>query len=401
MECARKIGEQLYWVGASDRRLALFENVYPIPKGVAYNSYLLVDEKTVLLDTVDQAVNRQFLDNIKAVLNGRTLDYLVVNHMEPDHCAVIEELIIRYPDLKLICNAKTVAMIKQFYDFDVDERAVIVKEKDTFSCGKHKLTFVMAPMVHWPEVMVTYEMTEGILFSADAFGSFGAISGNLFADEVDIEREWAEEYRRYYTNIVGKYGMQVQALLKKASGLDIKMICPLHGFIWRENIGWLLEKYQAWSSYTPEETAVALFYGSVYGNTENAVDILAAKLAERGIKNIKVYDVSVTDPSYLVAEAFRCSHIVIASSTYNNGIFTNMENLLHEIAAHNLQNRKIAIMQNGSWAPVSGKLIEEILAPLKNMEYIGEKVTLKSSMKTGQNEEIDKLADAICASMMP
>ena len=401
MECARKIGEQLYWVGASDRRLALFENVYPIPKGVAYNSYLLVDEKTVLLDTVDQAVNRQFLDNIKAVLNGRTLDYLVVNHMEPDHCAVIEELIIRYPDLKLICNAKTVAMIKQFYDFDIDERAVIVKEKDTFSCGKHTLTFVMAPMVHWPEVMVTYEMTEGILFSADAFGSFGAISGNLFADEVDIEREWAEEYRRYYTNIVGKYGMQVQALLKKASGLDIKMICPLHGFIWRENIGWLLEKYQAWSSYTPEETAVALFYGSVYGNTENAVDILAAKLAERGIKNIKVYDVSVTDPSYLVAEAFRCSHIVIASSTYNNGIFTNMENLLHEIAAHNLQNRKIAIMQNGSWAPVSGKLIEEILAPLKNMEYIGEKVTLKSSMKTGQNEEIDKLADAICASMMP
>lgn len=401
MECARKIGEQLYWVGASDRRLALFENVYPIPKGVAYNSYLLVDEKTVLLDTVDQAVNRQFLDNIKAVLNGRTLDYLVVNHMEPDHCAVIEELIIRYPDLKLICNAKTVAMIKQFYDFDVDKRAVIVKEKDTFSCGKHTLTFVMAPMVHWPEVMVTYEMTEGILFSADAFGSFGAISGNLFADEVDIEREWAEEYRRYYTNIVGKYGMQVQALLKKASGLDIKMICPLHGFIWRENIGWLLEKYQAWSSYTPEETAVALFYGSVYGNTENAVDILAAKLAERGIKNIKVYDVSVTDPSYLVAEAFRCSHIVIASSTYNNGIFTNMENLLHEIAAHNLQNRKIAIMQNGSWAPVSGKLIEEILAPLKNIEYIGEKVTLKSSMKTGQNEEIDKLADAICASMMP
>ena len=277
----------------------------------------------------------------------------------------------------------------------------MILEKDTFSCGKHTLTFVMAPMVHWPEVMVTYEMTEGILFSADAFGSFGAISGNLFADEVDIEREWAEEYRRYYTNIVGKYGMQVQALLKKASGLDIKMICPLHGFIWRENIGWLLEKYQAWSSYTPEETAVALFYGSVYGNTENAVDILAAKLAERGIKNIKVYDVSVTDPSYLVAEAFRCSHIVIASSTYNNGIFTNMENLLHEIAAHNLQNRKIAIMQNGSWAPVSGKLIEEILAPLKNIEYIGEKVTLKSSMKTGQNEEIDKLADAICASMMP
>lgn len=401
MECARKIGEQLYWVGASDRRLALFENVYPIPKGVAYNSYLLVDEKTVLLDTVDQAVNRQFLDNIKAVLNGRTLDYLVVNHMEPDHCAVIEELIIRYPDLKLICNAKTVGMIKQFYDFDVDERAVIVKEKDTFSCGRHTLTFVMAPMVHWPEVMVTYEVTEGILFSADAFGSFGAISGNLFADEVDIEREWAEEYRRYYTNIVGKYGMQVQALLKKAAGLEIKMICPLHGFIWRENISWLLEKYQAWSSYTPEETAVTFFYGSVYGNTENAVDILAAKLAERGIKNIKAYDVSVTDPSYLVSEAFRCSHIVIASSTYNNGIFTNMENLLHEIAAHNLQNRKIAIMQNGSWAPVSGKLIEEILAPLKNIEYIGEKVTLKSSMKAGQNEEIDKLADAIYASMMP
>lgn len=401
MEYVKQISDDLYWVGASDRRLALFENVYPIPRGVSYNSYLLMDEKTVLLDTVDKTVSRQFLENIRAVLNGRALDYLVVNHMEPDHCAVMDELVLNYPQLKIICNAKTMAMIKQFYDFDIDSRAVLVKEMDTFNSGRHTLSFIMAPMVHWPEVMVTWDCTDGILFSADAFGTFGAISGNLYADEVDVEKDWADDYRRYYTNIVGKYGVQVQALLKKAAALDIRTICPLHGLIWRENISWLMDKYQAWSTYTPEEKSVTMFYGSIYGNTENAVDILAGKLADRGIRNITVYDTSKTDPSYLVSEAFRCSHIVFASSTYNGGIFSTMENLLHEIAAHNLQNRTFAVIQNGSWGPASGRLMKDILSGLKNNTILDEELTLKSALKPEQEITMDQLADAIAASVLP
>lgn len=401
MKCVKKISEQLYWVGASDRRLALFENVYPIPRGVSYNSYLWVDEKTVLLDTVDRSASHQFFENLQFVLDGRSLDYLIVTHMEPDHCAVMDELILRYPDLKIICNTKILTLIKQFFSFDIDSRAIVVKENDTFSCGKHTFTFIAAPMVHWPEVMVAYESTEGILFSADAFGTFGAINGNLYADEVNIEKDWLEDYRRYYTNIVGKYGVQVQSLLKKASGLDIKMICPLHGLIWRENIGWLVEKYQRWSSYTPEEDAVTLFYGSIYGNTENVVDILAGKLADRGVKNITVYDASVTHPSYLISEAFRCSHVVFASATYNNGIFVSMENLLHDLAAHNLQNRTMAIIQNGSWSPASGRLMKELLSGLKNNKILDNEVTLKSSLKPEQEQELDALADEIAASIVP
>ena len=401
MQFVKKISEELQWVGANDRRLALFENVYPIPRGVSYNSYLWTDEKTVLFDTVDKAVSHQFFENIQAVLGDRPLDYLVVTHMEPDHCAVMDELVLRYPNVKIICNTKIQGLIKQFFDFDIDSRAVIVKEKDTFSSGKHTFTFVSAPMVHWPEVMVAYESTEGILFSADAFGTFGAINGNIFADEVNIDRDWMDDYRRYYTNIVGKYGVQVQALLKKAAGLDIKMICPLHGLIWRENIGELIEKYQLWSSYTPEDAAVTLFYGSIYGNTENAVDILAGKLADRGVKNITVYDASVTHASYLISEAFRCSHIVFASATYNNGIFVSMENLLHDLAAHNLQNRTMAIIQNGSWSPASGRLMKEILSSLKNNTILEEELTLKSSLKPEQEQSLDALADAIAASVVP
>ena len=401
MEFVKKISEQLYWVGASDRRLALFENVYPIPRGVSYNSYLWMDEKTVLLDTVDKSVSHQFFENIASVLGSRSLDYLIVTHMEPDHCAVMDELVLRYPDIKIICNTKIQTLIKQFFSFDIDSRAITVKENDTFSSGKHTFTFVAAPMVHWPEVMVAYESTEGILFSADAFGTFGAINGNIYADEVNVERDWLDDYRRYYTNIVGKYGVQVQAVLKKAAGLDIRMICPLHGLIWRENIGWLLEKYQRWSSYTPEENAVTLFYGSIYGNTENAVDILAGKLADRGVKNITVYDASVTHPSYLISEAFRCSHVVFASATYNNGIFVSMENLLHDLVAHNLQNRTMAIIQNGSWSPASGKLMKELLSGLKNNTILENEVTLKSSLKPEQEQSLDALADEIAASIVP
>ena len=348
MYCIKKIKDDLFWVGGTDRRLTLFENAFPIPRGVSYNAYVLKDEKTVLFDTVDNAIGDQLFENLEAVLEGRTLDYVIVNHMEPDHASTLSEVVRRYPEVKIVCNAKTVAIIKQFFEFDIDSRAVIVKENDTFCTGKHTYTFVMAPMVHWPEVMVTYDMTDKILFSADAFGTFGAMNGNIFADEVNFERDWLDDARRYYTNIVGKFGTSVQTLLKKAAGLDIQMICPLHGPVWRENISWYVDKYLTWSSYAPEERAVMIAYGSIYGNTENAANILACRLADRGVRNIAVYDVSSTHPSVLVSEAFRCSHLVFASVTYNGGIFTNMERVLGDLKAHALQNRTVALMENGS-----------------------------------------------------
>jgi len=400
MNCSRKLTDSLYWVGVSDRRIALFENVYPVPKGVSYNSYVLVDEKCALFDTVDAAFTHQFLDNIKGVLKGRSLDYLIVNHMEPDHCASIIDIVSCYPDVKLVCTAKAAAMMKQFFDFDVDSHVLPVKEGDTLSLGSHELTFVMAPMVHWPEVMVSYEKTEKILFSADAFGSFGAIDGNIFADETDYKGEWLREARRYYTNIVGKFGMQVQALLKKAAGLDIKLICPLHSLVWREDIPWLLDKYSKWSSYEPEEKSVLLAYASVYGHTAETVDLLASKLAEKGVKNISVYDVSKTHPSYIIADAFRCSSLVFASITYNNGIFCNMETLLHQIAAHNLQNRTIAFMENGTWAPVSCKHMKEAVSALKNMNVLEDGLTIKSALKGDQEEAVSAMAEAIYQTLL-
>ena len=399
MYCTREIHPDLYWVGGNDRRLALFENMYPISRGVSYNSYVLLDEQTVLLDTVDRAINDLFFENIEHVLQGRKLDYVIVNHMEPDHCASLAELVLRYPDLKIVCNTKTLGIIRQFYRFDAEAHAHLVKEGDTLCTGKHTLTFVMAPMVHWPEVMVTYDTTDHILFSADAFGTFGALNGNLFADEVNFESEWLDDARRYYTNIVGKYGPQVQALLKKAAGLDIQMICPLHGPIWRENIAWFLDKYQHWSTYTPEEQSVVIAAGSVYGNTTNAAEILAGMLAERVVKNIAFYDVSNTHPSVLVSEAFRCSHLVFASSTYNNGIFTTMETVLLDLAAHNLQNRTVALIENGSWAPVSGKLMREVLGKMKNIRILDSSLTLRSSMKEDQLASLESLADAIVKSL--
>ena len=366
MHCVRQITQDLYWVGGSDRRLALFENVYPIPGGVSYNAYLALDEKTVLFDTVDKSVSEVFFENLAHLLDGRPLDCLVVNHMEPDHCATLSELVLRYPGVRIYTNAKAVAMIKNYFTFDIDSRVTVVKEGDSLSSGKHTYKFVMAPMVHWPEVMVTYDTVDGVLFSADAFGTFGALNGNIFADEVNFEADCLDDARRYYTNIVGKYGNQVQALLKKAAALDIKLLCPLHGPVWRRDIGWFIEKYQKWSTYTPEEDGVMIAYASVYGHTENAADIIAAKLADAGVRNVKMYDVSVTHPSVIVSEAFRVSHIVFASTTYNAGIFVNMENALHDIVAHNLQNRTIAIVENGSWAPTSGGLMRELLGRLKN-----------------------------------
>ena len=398
MHCTRKVLDDLIWVGADDRRLSCFEGVYSVPEGVSYNSYLMLDEKTVLFDTVDKAVYQTFFENVEFALGGRKLDYLVISHMEPDHAYTVGDLIVRYPDVRIICNAKIKTMLGQFFAQDLSERIVLVKEGDSFSAGRHVLSFINAPMVHWPEVMMTYDSTDGILFSADAFGLFGALNGRLFADESDFFTEHLDEARRYYTNIVGKYGPQVQNVLKKAAALDIKIVCPLHGFVWRSNFGEFLEKYQLWSSYTPEEKSVMIAYASVYGHTENAANILAVKLAERGVR-VRMHDTSVIPASNIVSDAFRCSRLVFAATTYNNGVFVTMENLLHDIAAHNLQNRKIALIENGSWAPTSGKAMREILSGLKNVEFIGDNITLKSALTEGQLSELDALADVLAADL--
>lgn len=396
MHCTRKVTEDLTWVGADDRRLVCFEGVYGVPDGVSYNSYLLQDEKTVLFDTVDKAVYQTFFENVKAALNGRGLDYLVIHHMEPDHAYTIEALLTRYPDVTIICNSKIESMIHQFFDLDLTGKVQIVKEGDTFSSGRHSFTFINAPMVHWPEVMMTYDTTDRILFTADAFGTFGALNGRLFADERDFFTEDIDEARRYYTNIVGKYGLQVQSVLKKAAKLELSLVCPLHGPVWRKGFEAFLEKYLLWSSYKPEEKSVCLAYASVYGHTENAANILAAMLWEKGVR-VRMYDTSVTPASYIVSDAFRCSHLVLASTTYNMGIFVTMENLIHDIVSHNLQNRRIAILENGSWAVASGKLMREALGSLKGVEFIGENLTIKSALKEDQLAQLEALADAIAA----
>ena len=394
MYCTKKITDDLTWVGADDRRLAMFEGVYSVPDGVSYNSYLLMDDKTVLFDTVDKAVGLTFFENVEHTIAGRDLDYVIVHHMEPDHSATLSELILRYPNVKIICTVKIKNMIEQFFDFSSDDRIELVKEGDLFETGHHTLTFVNAPMVHWPEVMVTYDTVDGILFSADAFGTFGALNGAIFADEVDFERDFLDEARRYYCNIVGKYGTQVQALLKKAAGLDIKMICPLHGFVWRSHIGDYIDKYNKWSTYTPEETGVMIAYASVYGHTENVAESLACRLRDQGIKTV-MYDVSVIPASDIIAAAFKWSHLVFASTTYNAGIFVSMEELLHDLAAHNIQNRTVAIIENGSWAPTSGKLMREIISSCKNMTILDETITIKSALKADQEAAIDNLVNAI------
>ena len=399
MYCVKKMTDDLYWVGGSDRRLALFENVYPIPNGVSYNAYLLLDEKTVLLDTVDRSIADLFFENVAHVLNGRKLDYVIVNHMEPDHCAVLQDLVLRYPEVRIVCNAKTVTMIRNFFTFDIDSRAVIVKEMDTLCTGRHAFAFVMAPMVHWPEAMVSYDATTKTLFSADAFGTFGALNGNLYADEVNFKTEYLADARRYYTNIVGKYGTQVQALLKKAAAIEIETICPLHGPVWRKDIAWFLDKYVHWATYQPEETAIVIAYASVYGNTENAANILAGMLADKGVRNVKVYDVSATHPSYIVSECFRASHLVFLSTTYNAGMFVNMENLVHDIVHHNLQNRTIALVENGSWAPTAAGLMRAEFQKLKNCTILDEGVSIRSSLKEDQLAQMEALADALVASM--
>lgn len=405
MDCIRSIVPDIWWVGCSDRRLALFENLFPLPDGVSYNSYLIADEKTALIDTVDEAVSRQFIDNVRAALDGRTLDYLIINHMEPDHCANIDVLMELYPEMMVVGNTKTFEFFNQFYQKSLDGRTIEIQEGSVLSLGKHSLQFIAAPMVHWPEVTMCYEPAEKILFSADAFGSFGAYTGsNLFSDHAcmicgRMDEVYLQEARRYYTNIVGKYGPQVRAVLKKAAGLDIQMIASLHGPIWRRDLEMILERYEHWSRYIPEEKGVMIAYGSMYGNTEEAALILANQLADKGVTDIVVHDISKTHASYLIADAFKYSHWAFAAPTYNMGLYYPMNSLLHELAALNLQNRDVAVIGNGSWAPVSHKLMTEALGKMKDIRLIDEPIVLRSALKKEQVAALEQLASRMVASI--
>ena len=348
MNGVRKVTEDLYWVGVNDKRIELFENIHPIPEGVSYNAYLLLDEKTVLFDTVDWSGCRVFLENIAAVLDGRKLDYLVVNHMEPDHAASLEEVLIRYPECKVISNEKAFMFMRQF-GFDVDGREDTVKEGDTRCFGKHTVTFLMAQMVHWPEAMVTFDTTNGVLFSADAFGSFGSLDGRLFDDEVNFDRDWIDNARRYFTNIVGKYGQPAQTALKKLGGLPIKMVCATHGPIRRSHIADIVAKYDKWSKYDTDKGVVIVF-SSMYGNTEKMADIIARFLAEKGIKKIRIHDASKTHPSYIINDIFRYKGVILGSCAYNGNAFPTMETLLFELEHMGVKNHVVAFFGGKAWA---------------------------------------------------
>ena len=384
------ITKDIRYIGVNDHAVDLFEGQYVVPGGMCYNSYAIVDEKVAIMDTVDRGFTHQWLDNIQNTLGGRKPDYLVVQHMEPDHSANIANFLKVYPEATVVSSAKAFVMMKNFFGDDYADRRIVVGEGDTLCLGKHTLTFVGAPMVHWPEVIVTYDSYDKVLFSADGFGKFGAL---------DVEEDWADEARRYYIGIVGKYGAQVQALLKKAAGLEIEMICPLHGPVWRKDIAWFLDKYIHWATYTPEDDAVVIAYASVYGGTENAANVLAAKLSDLGVRNVQMYDVSVTHPSYILSECFRASHLVFISTTYNAGMFVTMENLVHDIVHHNLQNRTIALMENGSWAPTAAGLMRAEFQKLKNCTILDETVTIKSTLKESQLADVETMAQAIFDSM--
>ena len=402
MYCVRKVTDDLYWVGVNDHRTHLFENIHPIPKGVSYNAYLLLDKETVLFDTVDWSVCRQMMENLEYLLDGRDLDWLVINHLEPDHAASIEQILTRWPKVKIISTEKGFMLMRQFGFHPDDHEIRIVAEGDTHCFGGHTVTFVMAPMVHWPEAMVTFDLTNGALFSADAFGSFIALDGKLFADEVNFDRDWIDEARRYLVNIVGKFGPHIQLLLKKAGGIvdQIKYICPLHGPVWRKDFGYFIEKYDKWSRYEPEEKGVLIAYASMYGNTEAAAQALAAKLCEKGVTNVSVYDVSNTHVSYLISEAWKYSHIVLASVTYNLGIYPVMKNFMEDMKALNLQNRTFALIENGSWASKSGDLMQKFInEQLKNMTVLNERLSIASSMGADKAAELEVLADAIVESV--
>lgn len=376
------ITNKIEYIGVNDKTLDLFESQYNLPNGVSYNSYILKDKKTVVMDTVDKRVTNEWLENIETTLNKKNIDYLVISHLEPDHSANIQLLAQKYPEMKIILNQKAESMMKQFFDLDLSNRYVIVKEGDIIDTGEHKLQFFMAPMVHWPEVMVTYEQTEKILFSADGFGKFGTL---------DTEEDWTNEARRYYFNIVGKYGTQVQQLLKKVVGLDIKMICPLHGPILKENLNYYINKYDTWSSYKPEDEGILVAYNSIHGNTKKAVEELEKMLKENGVKKVVVGDLSRNDMSEIIANAFRYDKLIIASPTYDAGLFPSTEKFLRNLKHKNYQNRRIGIIENGSWAPMAAKCMNDIIKEMKNIETCNTTVTIKTRMNDESKKKMKEL----------
>ena len=381
-----KVTESIINLGASDNDLELFEGQYILNNGMSYNSYLIKDDKNVLMDTIDEKVSERWLDNLVKALNGETLDYLVISHMEPDHAYNIDVVASKYPDMKIVGNQFTFNILKNFFDIDkLEERKIVVTDGEVLDIGKHKLQFFMAPMVHWPEVMVTYEQTEKILFSADAFGKFGSL---------DVEDDWITEARRYYVGIVGKFGMQVQALLNKASTLDIKTICPLHGPVLKDNLQYYLDKYTTWSAYKPEEEGVYIACASIYGNSLRAAKNLEEMLKEKDI-NVVLDDLTITDWSYAIANAFKYSKMVLVASSYNAGVYPPMRNFLGHLVERNFQNRKIAIMENGSWAPSAARTIKNIIEPMKNIELIEPVITIKSTLKDENIVEMEKLVDEL------
>ena len=381
-----KITDSILYVGVDDKDLDLFESQYVVPNGVSYNSYVILDEKVTLMDTVDQRATKEWLENLDAVLEGRTIDYLVVSHMEPDHAANAKTLLDKFPNMKIVGNAKTFAMMSQFFDVDLTGRSVVVKEGVTLNLGAHTLQFIMAPMVHWPEVMVTYEQSEKILFSADGFGKFGAL---------DVEEPWACEARRYYFNIVGKYGAQVQALLKKAATLDIKMICPLHGPILKENLAFYIDKYNTWSSYEPEDEGVFVAYASIHGNTAEAAKEFVEMLRKNGAEKVVIADLSREDMAEAVEDAFRYSKLVVAAASYDAGVFPCMEDFLHHLKAKNYQKRTVGIIENGSWAPSAAKQMRAILEEMKNITICEPVVTIKSTLNETSRKELEALAEVL------
>lgn len=399
MYCYTKIQEDMYWIGGNDRKLSMFEGAIPMTEGMAYNSYFINDEKTVVLDTVDDSVVRVFDDNLNHLLNGRGLDYIIINHVEPDHSASLCELVRRHPETKIVATSKIKNMLKNYVSWNLDDNFLQVEEGEELSTGKHVFTFVNTPMVHWPEVMMTYEKTTGTLFSADAFGIFGAHDGNIFADCYDFDRDWLPAARRYYTTIVGKFGKFTMGALKKASGLDIKMICPLHGYIIRKDFEKYLAAYTAWGTYTAEEQGVLVLYASPYGNTKNGAEILANELAAKGVGKMKLIDVSHTDPMYILPEVFLFSNLVIATTTYNGDMFIKMEEALTELRSMGVSNKKVSIIQSGSWAPTAGKKVQEMTDQLTGTEYVGDMVTIKGTVKEDSREALVALADAIAESL--
>ncbi len=400
MNLCRRINEHCYWIGVNDRRLQRFENMFPLDNGVSYNSYLILDEKICIMDSVDSSAADQYMANIEALLGERCPDYLVVQHMEPDHCGSIQQLLERYPQCRMVGNKKTFQLYEQFYDSRFRERYLEVADNDHLNLGAIDLRFILAPNVHWPEVMVTYDELHHLLFSADAFGSFGAIQGNLFYDELDSDQE-LPELRRYYSNIVGRQGASVQRLFKKLEDLELDVLCPLHGRVFRRvvDVAFILDKYQHWSTYTPEENGVVLFWSSMYGNMELAMDKLALYLSEAGVREIKCFDVSQTDPSYIIAELFRCSHFVVGGVNYNTELYFKLEALLKEALTCGVQKRDFALLVSKSWGGKAEQILKELLDP-KRFTQLGETLPLLSSLKPEQDQALQDLAQTLAKSIL-